>query len=206
MRLRGSHGSFTPDCVALDFLNSGEIPGAHFADGIASGKSMLSWIGQTKIVPRALLLQVRRNSEPQALDRVAARVRELRRWLRDLVSRGRGRSLEGVDIAAFQFLNCILTEDKRHPQIVALGRRDSTSSLQLTRDWRNPDSLLWAIAEIVAKLICEEDFGQIKVCSGCGLFFLDRTRRQIRKWCSMSACGNRAKQAAHRKRSRRRRP
>ncbi len=32
------------------------------------------------------------------------------------------------------------------------------------------------------------------------LVFADRTRRRARRWCSMAICGNRAKQAAHRKR------
>jgi len=45
-------------------------------------------------------------------------------------------------------------------------------------------------------------FSDIKECEGhsCTLMFAAPTRRRARRWCSMAICGNRAKQAAHRKR------
>jgi predicted RNA-binding Zn ribbon-like protein len=54
----------------------------------------------------------------------------------------------------------------------------------------------------LAKLVCEEDFANVKPCEGhrCNLLFADHTRRRARRWCSMAVCGNRAKQAAHRNR------
>jgi predicted RNA-binding Zn ribbon-like protein len=56
--------------------------------------------------------------------------------------------------------------------------------------------------EAMAKFACEEDFANVKACEGhsCTLIFADHTRRRARRWCSMAICGNRAKQAAHRKR------
>jgi predicted RNA-binding Zn ribbon-like protein len=55
----------------------------------------------------------------------------------------------------------------------------------------------------MAQLVCSEDFTFVKACEGqaCMLLFLDRTRRRARRWCSMSVCGNRAKQAAFRTRA-----
>ena len=49
-------------------------------------------------------------------------------------------------------------------------------------------------------VICGEDFPNIRACDGhnCALYFTDRTRGRMRRWCSMAVCGNRAKQAAHR--------
>ena len=42
----------------------------------------------------------------------------------------------------------------------------------------------------------------LRVCedSACGRIYLDRSRGKRRRWCSMRACGNRAKVAAYRKR------
>ena len=42
----------------------------------------------------------------------------------------------------------------------------------------------------------------VKACEGaaCTLLFVDHTRSRARRWCSMAICGNRAKQAAHRRR------
>ena len=65
-------------------------------------------------------------------------------------------------------------------------------------------ALLLPVARSLADLVCTEDFTHVKACEGpeCTLLFVDRTRGRGRRWCSMAVCGNRAKQAAHRKRSR----
>jgi predicted RNA-binding Zn ribbon-like protein len=70
------------------------------------------------------------------------------------------------------------------------------------RRWETPDTLLLPLARAMADLVCEEDFSRVKACEGtaCTLFFIDRTRAQARRWCTMAVCGNRAKQAAHRRR------
>jgi predicted RNA-binding Zn ribbon-like protein len=73
------------------------------------------------------------------------------------------------------------------------------------RRWRSSKSLLYPIARSLADLVCTEDFTHVKACERppCTLLFLDRTRGHVRRWCSMAVCGNRAKQAAHKKRARR---
>ncbi|MGX9430920.1 MULTISPECIES: CGNR zinc finger domain-containing protein [Bradyrhizobium] len=45
----------------------------------------------------------------------------------------------------------------------------------------------------------------MKACEGppCTLLFVDRTRGHVRRWCSITICGNRAKQSAHRWRAQR---
>ena len=70
------------------------------------------------------------------------------------------------------------------------------------RRWRSPEALLLPVGEALARLICTEDFSQVKACDGpaCTLLFADHTRGHARRWCSMAICGNRAKQAAHRRR------
>ena len=59
-------------------------------------------------------------------------------------------------------------------------------------------------ARSFGELNANEDFSHIKACEGstCTLLFLDKTHGRGRRWCSMAACGNRAKQAAHRQRLR----
>jgi predicted RNA-binding Zn ribbon-like protein len=63
--------------------------------------------------------------------------------------------------------------------------------------------LLQPIADAIADLICHADFRLIRDCEGpvCTLKFLDRTKAHGRRWCSMAACGNRAKVAAFRTRA-----
>jgi predicted RNA-binding Zn ribbon-like protein len=76
--------------------------------------------------------------------------------------------------------------------------------LQIDRRWRSVDALLLPIARAIADVVSADDFTHVKACEGptCTLHFVDRTRGRARRWCSMSVCGNRAKQAAHRERAR----
>src|SRR5262249_42198913 len=64
--------------------------------------------------------------------------------------------------------------------------------------------LLLPIAEAMGDLICQKDFTFVRKCEGptCTLWFLDVSKGHGRRWCSMAACGNRAKVAAHRTRVR----
>jgi predicted RNA-binding Zn ribbon-like protein len=98
-------------------------------------------------------------------------------------------------------LNRLLERDETFNQI-SRSRHDNDAGLKLRRmrRWQSPESLLLPIGEALAKLVCEEDFANIKTCEGhgCTLIFSDHTQRRGRRWCSMAICGNRAKQASHR--------
>jgi len=66
--------------------------------------------------------------------------------------------------------------------------------------WLNdesPDKMLWPIARSAAELLTSEDLLRVKECAneqdGCGWLFLDSTKNQKRRWCSMDSCGNRVK-------------
>jgi predicted RNA-binding Zn ribbon-like protein len=61
-------------------------------------------------------------------------------------------------------------------------------------------------ADAILQLSQEPD--RLRRCAreGCGALILSRSRGKRRKWCSMELCGNRAKVAAYRARSKSRRP
>ena len=65
-------------------------------------------------------------------------------------------------------------------------------------DYQKPLQLLAPIAESAADLLCYGDLSLVKKCesSECVLYFYDTTKNHQRRWCSMAACGNRAKAAA----------
>ncbi len=62
----------------------------------------------------------------------------------------------------------------------------------------NPRELLAPVAESAADLLCYARPELIKKCEAadCVLYFYDATKNHSRRWCSMAACGNRAKAAA----------
>lgn len=61
---------------------------------------------------------------------------------------------------------------------------------------------LLVVARAAGELLTSENVRFVKACPGhsCGWLFIDRAGR--RRWCSMSACGNRAKVAAYARRQR----
>ena len=140
---------------------------------------------------------------PGELDKVADQARALREWFRGFVRKHMGRSLTPKALRELGTLNRLLERDEAFSQISRPSRSDGDRlELRTTRRWRSPEALLLPIGEALARFVCEEDFANVKSCGGhsCTLVFADRTRRRVRRWCSMAICGNRAKQAAHRKR------
>jgi predicted RNA-binding Zn ribbon-like protein len=59
-----------------------------------------------------------------------------------------------------------------------------------------------AVARAAAELLTSPDRTTVRACPGddCGWLFIDQRGR--RRWCSMSACGNRAKARRHAERHR----
>jgi predicted RNA-binding Zn ribbon-like protein len=204
---------FVADSPGLDFLNTRATPVDTQVEWITSGEDLISWLLQAGLVPPAIIAELRKTAEPGDFDAVAARARKLREWFRGFVNAHRGKPLRPKAVQELEPLNRLLTGDEGFGQIVARetvrkrSEQDEPSVSGLVwspqRRWRSPDALLFPIAQAMAQLACEEDFGQVKACEGhrCTLLFVDRTRGRVRRWCSMSACGNRAKQAAHRERA-----
>jgi predicted RNA-binding Zn ribbon-like protein len=70
--------------------------------------------------------------------------------------------------------------------------------------WR-PESnlverLLWVITQDAVDLLTSDLLIRVGECAddrGCGYLFVDTSKNRSRKWCSMEACGNRAKARKH---------
>jgi predicted RNA-binding Zn ribbon-like protein len=194
---------FIADALALDFLNSVATPADEPVDWIDDGEGLLAWLEQARLVPPSVLDRLRAQATPGELDRVAAQARSLREWFRGFVAQHKGRPLAAGDFDKLKPLNRLLERDAGFSQIVMHeAGRHVDMELRSVRRWRSPESLLLPIGEALAKFVCEEDFSNVKACEGapCTLMFADHTRGRARRWCSMGICGNRAKQAAHRRR------
>ncbi len=194
---------FIADSLGLDFLNSVATPVDTPIDWLDSGDGFLEWLAQAKLVPADALDGLKARAMAGELDKVADQARALREWFRGFVRKHAGRPLSSKVFRELGPLNRLLERDEAFSQI---SRHDASDGdrleLRMMRRWQSPESLLLPIGEAMAKFVCEEDFADLKACEGhrCTLLFADRTRRRSRRWCSMAICGNRAKQAAHRKR------
>jgi predicted RNA-binding Zn ribbon-like protein len=203
---------FIADSRGLDFLNSIATPVDKPIEFIGCGEDFLAWLQDALLVPAGVLATLQDRAVPGELDDVAAQARALREWFRDFVAEYRGKPLPVNAVKKLEPLNQLLARDEEFGQIVPRDRRhgdEAPSQLkwEVQSRWHSPESLLIPIAKAMAELVCSEYFSNIKACQGhtCTLFFLDKTRARARRWCSMAICGNRAKQAAHRKRAKRKR-
>ena len=198
---------FIADSLGLDFLNSIATPVDTPVDWLDNGDGLVKWLTQAKLVPVDVLDELKARAMPGELDKVADQTRALREWFRSFVRRHIGRPLTPKALQELGPLNRLLERDEAFNQI-SRHRHGAGDGLELRmmRRWRSPESLLLPIGEALAKFVCEEDFANVKACQGhsCTLVFVDRTRRRARRWCSMAICGNRAKQAAHRSRLKKR--
>jgi len=195
--------------LGLDFLNSLARPVVEVVDWLGDGPDFLSWMQQAGLLRVDEIAVVKSSLSPKELDRVAAKARELRDWLRDFVTAHMGRPLTAQALAQLGPLHELLGTDEIFWSLVPGAAPSSKQTpgkaspaifhLRAQRRWQKPDSLLSPIAEEIAKFISSADFRYVKACQGdgCILFFLDQTRRHARRWCSMAVCGNRAKQEAH---------
>jgi predicted RNA-binding Zn ribbon-like protein len=199
---------FLAGSLGLDFLNSIATPVDTPIDWLDSGDGLLAWLAQAKLVPTDVLDELKTQAIPGELDNVADQTRALREWFRGFVRKHMGRRLKPRALGELAPLNKLLERDEAFSRI-SQHRHDGGHGLELRvmRRWRSPESLLLPIGEALAELVCQEDFANVKACEGpgCTLMFADHTHGRARRWCSMAICGNRAKQAAHRNRRRKRR-
>ena len=195
---------FVADAPGLDFLNSVATPWGSKIEWLADGRDLLAWLEQAGLVPAEAARAIAREARPGQLDAVAAEARALREWFRGFVLAHAGRPLAADALTELAPLNKLLERDQSYRQIVASEGREPPLRWRWNRRWRAPADLLTPIAQALSELVCDADFTLIKRCEGhaCSMLFLDVSRAHARRWCSMAACGNRAKQAAHRTRAR----
>jgi predicted RNA-binding Zn ribbon-like protein len=201
---------FVGDHLAMDFINSTATPDGEPVEWLAHGPDLVDWLERAGVIEPDVAKRLRRDGDRAALDRTAAEARELRSWLRAVVLEHEGRALPVLSPEALAPLNRMLARDRSHlvvshlvvSHLVVEPNHDHQHARRI-RDWAEPGQLLQPIAEAIADLVCHVDFRLVRACEGtaCTLIFLDRTKAHRRRWCSMAACGNRAKVAAHRARA-----
>lgn len=196
----GTPAIFIANHPGLDFLNSIASPTGGPLEWLGDGNALVAWLQQSQLVPNPILKGMVETTSTAELDAVAKKARALRQWFRGFVDKHRGRALSQNALKEVEPINRILRSDSRYGEIAY----NPPGSFMLVdrRRWNSAESLLIPIAEALARLVAEEDFAHVKGCEGhaCTLLFVDKTRRHARRWCSMAACGNRAKVAAYRKR------
>jgi predicted RNA-binding Zn ribbon-like protein len=99
------------------------------------------------------------------------------------------------EVADLGLLNGLLRDERLYPELIAGGlvRWHCTTG-------RHIRGALSLIAHDAVTLLGSPRHTHVKVCENpeCGGLYVDTSRGQNRRWCSMNICGNRAKKARFR--------
>ena len=186
---------------AIDFLNTAYAPGGVLVETIGDGGALLDWMMGAGLVDKDEAARLARRFTRKSLDAAAEEARTVREWARTWIEAWRANPARdyGDEIAA---LNKLLARESRGRELVANKRRLELIERPHFEDARE---LIAPIALEIARLVTQEDPSLVKACAGteCTLQFLDRTKAHRRVFCSATACGNRAKVAAFRRRAQR---
>jgi predicted RNA-binding Zn ribbon-like protein len=100
-------------------------------------------------------------------------------------------ALERPGPAAFAALDGILERGRLR---IWATKPNAREELEIEREWRVP----WLAVRSLLQLL-DEQRARVRPCANpdCPFWFLDTTRSGTRRWCSMTACGNRLKARRH---------
>lgn len=164
--------------LALDLINTEWLPSGTLVDLLATDAGTQAWLAAAG----AAATWVPGTREALVLARQA---------IRDVVS-GQGGT------TALDRLNAVLDHGHLRLSINPLGQPQQSLEFD-DPAWR---PAVMAAANLLGLL--EESPERIRRCQNpaCVLWFFDTTRNGTRRWCSMAACGNRAKARRHYDRAR----
>jgi predicted RNA-binding Zn ribbon-like protein len=186
----------------LDFANTLTWRGtAAPVEGLVSFTALVDWISKFAGVPAADLETIRRwagghQMEADALLHACVALREM--VYRVFHAVASGAPVAEADLTA---LNRALAEA---PPRTRLARLSGVHAWRVDIAALSAAGLLSPILWSAADLLVQARYHRIRHCANpaCMWLFVDESKNGTRRWCDMTACGNRAKARRHYLRSR----
>ena len=180
--------------LSLDFINTEYVENGEPQDALNSYADLLAWAVAVNLLEaqqRTILL--RESGGSNAADEIFSRALKFRSELRTMVE-----ELEMGNKPTPRMLlaiNQVLSLQKGYTELVPT---EDGFRKRFRTNFRDLEGLLSPIAEAAADLLCYGNPVYLKKCENpdCVLHFYDTSKNHKRRWCSMNACGNRAKAAA----------
>ena len=180
--------------LCLDFVNTinSRVHPEH--DYLMHYSDLIGWANKVGILSpiQANQLQKRAKQNAEEVDKVLNKVQRSRELLYRLFSSAKASNKDMevfVGVYGEAISNGWLTKDDNHYRTT----------------WKIDETLiavLWPIVHSAGELLQSEDLRHVKECPGCGWVFLDTSKNQSRRWCSMNTCGARDKMRRYHKRKR----
>ncbi len=160
---------------------------------LPEASALLEWLGAAGLTDKPHVARLKSDfaGHPDQAKDFHRRAVELREAIYQLLRPQR--SAKKLPRKALKVLNAVLNENTSN---LRLARQGTT----LVWHFVGVAELLRPIAWSAADLLMGSRAGRIHQCEddrGCGWLFVDESRAQNRRWCSMEECGNRAKAQRH---------
>ncbi|MET0552022.1 MAG: CGNR zinc finger domain-containing protein [Vicinamibacteria bacterium] len=190
---------FVGERLCLDFVNTEIVRDGVRVDLIGGFDDLLAWTAAARIAGGGQVRELAASWSTPDTTRAFQHAQRFRKVLRAMAARlASGRS--GVPGTTLDAINEVL---RARVGELAVVRTKAGYDTRFLAHWSGPEQLLVPVAESAASLLTSGNLALVRKCENpaCILYFYDTTKNHGRRWCSMSACGNRAKVAAHYRRT-----
>lgn len=180
---------FVGGIMCLDFANTVNSRHELEHDYLASYSDLVNWAGKATILsPKQVKnLNQRAQLEAEKANVAVEKARDVRETIYRAFSAIASRSNPKEEDLG------VLT--RLYEEAIGNGRLVKVDD-HFEFEWepdKTFDALLWCIVSSAEKLLSVKEISQVKECPGCGWLFLDISKNQSRRWCSMNTCGARDK-------------
>lgn len=185
--------------LALDLANTLAVnDNGRQMDLLATLDDLLAWVVEGDLAPETAAARVKNMLNPdqkKKMVELAVGFRSEMKVMAKALANGKP-----VPRSVVARINEVLGQKEGHFEVVQTSK-GYKQKFQVKMN--NVTDFLLPIAEAAMNLLCYGDLSRVKKCErdGCVLYFYDTSKPGHRRWCSMSACGNRAKSAAFYERS-----
>jgi predicted RNA-binding Zn ribbon-like protein len=177
---------------ALDLVNTlDERPFDSPIERLVTYRDLVRFAELARLIDPSIAARLR-NLHGSGYSRVTRRARKLREQLHSILAAAHsGRPARRLDLDAIS-----AAIQAAHAARVLVT---SPSSRLARHRWSPPlapDIPLHACSLAIERLLVDEDRRRVRKCgaSDCGVYYVDKSKSQLRQWCSMKGCGNREKQ------------
>ena len=184
--------------LCLDFANTINSRSKPEHEYLSHYSDLVGWANKVGILSPAQTSQLQKRAQRDAQGAEAAV--QTARTLRELLYRLFSNAAKGAEADKKDMEEFVKSygEAFRRSQFIKEGNSYTTA-------WKVDESLealLWPIIHSAGELLLSQELSQVKECPGCGWLFLDTSKNQSRRWCSMNTCGARDKMRRYHKRQR----
>lgn len=186
----------------LEFVNTDAAAQPTRGDLLRDFDALVGWLHGVGMLDSERAAGIRRRAQLQPASSAATVVdaRRVRSALRVLAERG-AQSTRVTDDAVLE-INRVLGRSAGTRKVDRL--EDGTFSRAFVPTGDAFAALMIPIVESAADMLVDGQIARVRRCANpnCHRVFVDTTKNGRRRWCDMGTCGNRAKAARHRAKSR----